>query len=105
MRMIGLGAAVLLAGLAASPASATPASALPSGLSGRDDLLSPAAGGCGPRFYRAPNGFCYPKPYYGGYYPPPPRYYGPPRYYPAPVYGRRCWTQWTQWGYRKVCRY
>lgn len=51
-----------------------------------DHGITLVSGGCGPRGYRAANGYCYPR-----RPPPPPRYYRrpcPPGYHPTP-YGCR----------------
>ena len=90
MRKVLLGAfgvAALLLGSAPPAANAAPQVAV-----SRDPAVVLVDGGCGgPAFYRAPNGYCYRKPY--AYAPPPP----PPAYYrPACGYG---WHP-TPWGCR-----
>ncbi len=78
------GLALAVMSVMTMPATAMPIS--PPGVS-LDHGITLVEGGCGPRGYRAANGYCYPRrpP------PPPPRYYDrrcPPGYHPSP-YGCR----------------
>ena len=73
--------------LASDPSGAV---TLPQAASSRQTAVVLVDGGCGgPAFYRAPNGYCYRKPY--AYAPPAyaPPVYRPPVYAP-PYYGRPC---------------
>ncbi len=76
------GLAVAALAIASGPASAMTVTAPGIGL---DNGVTLVEGGCGPRGFRAANGYCYPR------RPPPPRYYRracPPGYHPTP-YGCR----------------
>ena len=90
MRKILLGAFGVAGSLLAFQPPA--ANAAPQVTVARDSAVVLVDGGCGgPAFYRAPNGYCYRKPY--AYAPPP----------PPPVYYRRaCAYGWhpTPWGCR-----
>ncbi|MBV8912035.1 MAG: hypothetical protein JOZ05_03215 [Acetobacteraceae bacterium] len=92
MRNVLAAAMVLAAGLSFSQPSAA-ATRLDPGLTAGSGITL-VEGGCGPGFFRAPNGYCY----RGGYRPPPPPpppgYYRrpcPPGYHPTPYGCRPNW--------------
>jgi len=76
--------AALVAGAGILGSQSAGAVTLPAPAVSASPSITLVDGGCGPAFFRAPNGFCYRKPYAP---PPPPVYYHrfcPPGFHPTP---------------------